>query len=242
MQLKTKLFLTSQSPNITSYYKFNHLDLLTTRKNKVHLIDLEKEKQDGNYSYFSNKLVELIESHKKSLLIFNRKGEAKLLICLDCHEILPYSKTEQCSSCQGYNLKKAALGIKNIKKDLAELFSKKKIIEISKDNPDISVDADIIIGTEYALRVLDLDKFDFIGLVSVDHQLAIPDYQSSERVYQLITKIINLNKTSAIQTHSPDNVVIRSAIDQSYKKFYDYETKLRKQFKYPPYGNSGSPQ
>lgn len=237
---RTKLVLTSQSPSVSSYYGNESIKLLNKMNNKVHLIDLEKEKQAGNYSYFSNRLIDLIETHNRSLLLFNRKGEAKWLICRNCQEILPYSSTSHCPNCKANNFKKGSFGTSKLLNDLKQIFPNKKIMELTKDNPDKSFDPekpgpDIIIGTEYALRVLDLDSIDLMALISVDHQLTIPNWQASERVFQLITRIINLNKETAIQTNSADNILINNAVHRDYDSFFKREIASRKQFGYPPF-------
>ncbi len=235
---KAKLTLTSQSPSIESNYKYKKQDLLVrTEHRSVQLINLDDERQKKNYTWFSEELITNIKN-KKSLLIFNRKGQAKLIVCKDCHEVFPFQKTLSCPSCKGQNIKTAGHGTGKLIEELRQLLPNKKIVQVDKETPlPPNQEWDIIFGTEYALNVLDLDKIEFIGILSVDHQLVQPDFRAQERTYQLITKLINLNKPLLLQTNSPENPVIQAAIHQNYKYFYEEELKNRKILNYPPFGN-----
>jgi len=231
-----KLLLTSQAPAITSYYNFKHCELFNKKVKQTYLLDLKNEKLNKNYSYFSQQLVDLIKKHYRSLLLYNKKGDIKLMVCQDCQEIIP-SPAVNCPSCHSMHLKNISYGVKKLKKDLEKILPNHKIIAIEKEKQKKIIDNDftIAIGTEYALRTLDLKTIDFFALISIDHQLAIPDYQAGEKAWQLINKMINLNKEFAIQTNDVNNFIIQSAINQSYQKFYEKEIALRKQFAYPPF-------
>lgn len=235
-KLNKKIILTSVAPSIGSYYHFSKKIKLFDKKNIIEIIDLNSEKARGNYSYFSEKLLNSLAKNKKSLLLFNRKGEAKYLICKQCHEILPYQTTQYCPFCRNLDLKKVSFGIKKLLSDLKKIFPDKIIYELSDDNRKINSNQyDIIIGTEYALKEINMDIINFIGIISVDHQLAIPHYQSSEKVMQLILKIAALHKPTMLQTHSPDNFIIQCACQQNYEDFYQHEIKMRKKYHYPPF-------
>jgi primosomal protein N' (replication factor Y) len=233
-QLGEKIILTSPSPLVSSCYKYKKINLLD-KINKINIIDMNSEKDGGNYSYFSNRLVSDIASHKKALLIFNRKGEAKSLVCKNCQEIMPYAQSTACPACGSHQLKKISFGITKIKKDLEKIFPDKIIVEITKEQNSVPDNYDIVIGTEYALRTLNMAYVDYIGLISVDHQLAVPDYQSAERVWNLIIKVANYKKETILQTHAPNNFVLTSACDQDYESFFAKQIALRKQYSYPPF-------
>lgn len=231
-----KLVLTSQAPAVSTYYKFPHYEMLNKKKVLTHLIDLKNEKLNKNYSYFSRQLIDLVKQHRRSLLLYNKKGEVKLMICRDCHEIVP-SPAISCPFCHCLHLKNISYGIKKLKSDLEKILPDKKTIAVEKEKMKIiGIDNfDIAIGTEYALRALDLKKIDFFALISVDHQLVIPDYQAGEKIWQLITKIINFHQEFAVQTNNMNNFIIQSALQQNYQQFYEKELALRKQFHYPPF-------
>jgi primosomal protein N' (replication factor Y) len=231
-----KLLLTSPAPSITAYHHFKHYNLHCNQFIKAHLINLKEERLNGNYALFTEQLIDSIKKNRRSLLIYNKKGDVRLLLCQNCKEVVP-SSIVSCPFCHSLNFKNISYGIKKLKKDLEKIFSDKKIIAIEKNGveKDINNNWDIAIGTEYALRIIDINMVNFIALISVDHQLAVPDYQASERVWQLIRKIINFNKKCSIQTNSMNNIVIQSAINNDYLSFYHHELATRKKFHYPPF-------
>lgn len=234
-QITNKIILISRAPTISSTYKFSTIEQLG-KKNIIEIVDLNREKAQGNYSFFSERLLAAINSVKKTLLIFNRKGEAKWLLCKQCQEVLPFAATTHCPHCHNYDLKKISYGLKKLLRDLKQIFPHKKIIEVSADTKSNSLsEFDIVIGTDYALRKVNIDEINLIGIISLDHQLAIPAYDSSEKVWQEIAKIAAFFKPTIIQTHCPDNIVIKTAINQDYGAFYQFELQQRQQFHLPPF-------
>ncbi len=236
---KIKLILTSQAPSIEANYHYPKIELRQPRPNRLRLINLEDERKQKNYSWFSSELLRQMAA-QKTFLLFNRKGLSNLLICQDCQEIYPQQKLTACPSCHGQRLKNAGFGTLKLAQELRQIYPNKKIIQIAKDDQPLPSaaelrQADIIIGTEYAWRHLDIDKIDFIGIISVDHQLLIPDYKTNENVFQLITKLSNLGKPLLLQTNQPDNPTIQAAIHRDYDRFYQNELAQRRLLQYPPF-------
>ncbi|MFH1536368.1 MAG: hypothetical protein ABID45_00105 [Patescibacteria group bacterium] len=253
-----KLLFTSEAPSITNYHKFPKIELLEKNTN-IQIIDMDQEKDGGNYSYFSNELLYRLENCKKAFLLFNRKGEFKQFICKNCDNIMPLEENQaSCNKCGSHDLKKSIFGIKRLKTDLEKIFQApnsprplrqrsmagglgviKKIIEITKDNemPKNIDQADIIIGTDFALSYINKKDIDLFGVISIDHELAVPNFMTPERVFQKLVKIINLNKKTIIQTHSPNHPVINSAKNLDFNSFYTQELDDRKKMNYPPFGD-----
>jgi primosomal protein N' (replication factor Y) len=82
-----------------------------------------------------------------------------------------------------------------------------------------------------------------VGVLNIDATLQIPDFRSSEQVFQLITQVSGRSGRDAlageviIQTHIPDNSVILHASKQDYESFYQEEIATRKFFNYPPFSH-----
>lgn len=233
-----KLIFTSQSPCLSVWEKYSKIELLE-KINPAPVIDMNIEKNTGNYSYFSEKLIENIYNSKKSFLLFNRKGEFKQLICQNCKNIIKLDENvSACPKCKSLNLKKSIFGITKLINELNEIFPDKKIFEISKEQHQAIPDnAEIILGTDFALNFLDINDFDFIGAISFDHELAVPNFLSSQTVFQKIIHLINYKKPILIQTHSPANPAINFAANLKFNDFYKQESSARKLLKYPPYGD-----
>ncbi|MBU0731790.1 hypothetical protein KKC88_02820 [Patescibacteria group bacterium] len=235
---RIKILYTSQAPLIEHYFDLEKIELL--RKIDIaKVINMSDEKISGNYSYFSDPLKKELSESKKSFLLFNRKGEFKLYVCRKCGHIIKLDENlTACPKCQSLDLKQAVYGIKKLLSEIQNVFPTKNIIELTKDElPDNIYDADIIIGTDFALNYIDIKNIDLIGVISVDHELAIPEFNASSRVFEKLVRIINLNKKTVIQTHSPLHPAINMAAHLNFKAFYEEEKDIRKKLKYPPYGN-----
>ena len=223
---KIKLAMTSQAPSIGAHHKYKKTDLLLPTTHHPQLSNMDDERKQKNYSWFSTALLNEIKI-KRSFLLFNRKGLAKLLVCESCHEVYVHQEMESCKKCGAHKLKMAAYGTTKLTQELRKTLPNKKIVQLDKDTKasEVTSDFDIVIGTEYALRNLDFDKIDFVGIISVDHQLIIPDPQAAARVFQLITRVINLGKPMILQTNAPENVTLQAALHQNYEQFYKQEIK-----------------
>src|SRR5690348_6397285 len=88
--------------------------------------------------------------------------------------------------------------------------------------------------------------FDFphvtlVGVILADVGLALPDFRSAERTFQLLTQVAgragrgNVPGRVMVQTYSPNHASIKFAKDHDYLNFYRYETGIRYQYRYPPY-------
>ena len=88
---------------------------------------------------------------------------------------------------------------------------------------------------------LDLPKVNLVGVVLADMGLTIPDFRSSEKVFQLLTQVAGRSgrKSSqgevVIQTYLPHHYAIVKASRHDYKGFYDDEIIIRKNLDYPPF-------
>lgn len=101
--------------------------------------------------------------------------------------------------------------------------------------------ADVLIGTQMIAKGLHFPAVTLVGVLGTDTSLNIPDFRSSEHVFQLIAQVSGrsgrgaLPGTVIIQTHLPDHPVIIHASKEDYPTFYNEELAIRKLFDYPPY-------
>ncbi len=71
--------------------------------------------------------------------------------------------------------------------------------------------------------------------------LHFSDYRSGERTFQLITQVAGRsgragNKGKVVlQTYSPENYILRYAVEYDYNGFFNNEVKMRKAALFPPY-------
>jgi len=101
--------------------------------------------------------------------------------------------------------------------------------------------ADVLIGTQMIAKGLHFPQVTLVGVLNSDASLNIPDYKSSETVFQLITQVAgragrgNVHGEVIVQTLMPENTTIQSASKQDYEKFYEEEIASRQLFQYPPH-------
>ena len=88
---------------------------------------------------------------------------------------------------------------------------------------------------------LDFEDVTFVGVLDGDGALAIPDYRSAERTFQLILQVSgragrHQDESKVVnQTYNPKHYAILEGANQNYQAFFDEEIKIRKMSNYPPY-------
>ena len=174
-------------------------------------------------------------------------------MCHICSHIKKVPKV--CEKCKSFKIDSLGIGSQQLEKEVGRLFPKAKTIRIDsdslkhKDKYKIYYDmiknnkVDIIIGTQIIAKGLDIENVNLIGVVLADIGLSIPDYVTSENIYNLIVQVSGRTSRKEdkgeviIQTYNPDNPILRFAIKSDYKKFYEYEIKERERYNYPPFSH-----
>lgn len=164
------------------------------------------------------------------------------------HEKVPAS----CPACHQADIIHKGIGTKLIESELKRLFPKANIARFDADNTiETTLQAqyqdlydgkiDIAIGTQVVAKGLDLPLLRTVGVLQADSGLALPDYASEERVFQLLSQVVgrvgrNRHQTNIyIQTYQPDNPVIKEGISQDYEAFYNRAIAERQKNNFPPF-------
>lgn len=172
------------------------------------------------------------------------------LTCHICglHEKVP----THCPECSHTSIIHKGVGTKVIESELRKLFPSAKIARFDGDTKGAdalsarydeiySGAVDIIIGTQVVAKGLDLPRLQTVGVLQADAGLNLPDFNSRERVFQLLTQVVgrvgrDQRKTSAVvQTYQPTNPSIQNGLARDYSSFYQRELSERKRSKFPPY-------
>src|SRR5690606_1295470 len=101
-------------------------------------------------------------------------------------------------------------------------------------------DADILVGTQMIAKDLVLHLVTLVGVISADPGLALPDFRSRERAFQLLTQVAGragrgiLGGQVIIQTYQPEHPSIVMAAEHDYQGFYEVEIEARREMGYPP--------
>ncbi|MBP7760724.1 primosomal protein N' [Candidatus Saccharibacteria bacterium] len=172
---------------------------------------------------------------------------------LDCHicglhERVPTS----CPECGEAHIIHKGIGTKLIHHELTKLFPAARIMRFDGDNDNDNTldkhyqalydgEIDIIIGTQVVAKGLDLPLLRMVGVVQADAGLALPDYLSSERTFQLLAQVtgrVGRNEhpsTVVVQSYQPAHPAVHYGITSDYASFYDMTVAERKRSHFPPF-------
>lgn len=99
----------------------------------------------------------------------------------------------------------------------------------------------ILVGTQMISKGLNFENVSVVGIINPDSSLAMPDFRSTERTYELLSQTagrvgrFNLPGKVVIQTYNPTNYVYTSLLMNNYEHFYNLEMDIRRKLNYPPY-------
>lgn len=157
-----------------------------------------------------------------------------------------------CPVCGSVGIVHKGIGTKLIESELQKLF---KGITIARFDGDTSTETtietrykelydgsiDIIVGTQVIAKGLDLPKLRTVGVIQADAGLALPDYSSSERTFQLLAQVVGRVGRShhatnvIVQTYQPTHSAVLDGIHQDYEHFYETALQERKRAHFPPF-------
>ena len=173
---------------------------------------------------------------------------------LKCHycsyeEALPST----CPECNSEHIRFFGTGTQKVEEELAKILPEARVIRMDVDTTSRKgahekllhafgqKQADILLGTQMIAKGLDFPDVTFVGVLTADTMLHIPDFRSSEKTFQLLTQVSgragrhHLPGEVVIQTYSPEHFSIELAAVPDYETYYCREMLLRKNFHYPPF-------
>ncbi len=168
-----------------------------------------------------------------------------------CHYCL--SKTlvpKQCPLC-GRAMTMIGLGAQRLEEELAAKFPQARLRRIDSDSMagkdyysllrDFAEGRlDILVGTQMLAKGLHFPNVTLVGIVSADTALALPDFRSNERTFQLISQVAGragrgqIPGHVLIQTYLPGQPAIEFARKYDYPGFVQEELKHRAACHLPP--------
>jgi primosomal protein N' (replication factor Y) len=194
--------------------------------------------------------------------------------CPNCDVTLTYHRSERVIVCHYCNRREAVPkvcpacgkkyiyyvgeGTEQIEEILTQLFPALRVARIDRDTTarrrifeqtltDFSSGKiDTLVGTQMLAKGHDFPNVTLVGVVSVDAGLALPDFRSAERTFQLITQVAGRAGRGdrpgqvLVQTYHPYHYALHHACAQDYAGFYDEEIHYRQNHSYPPFVALGS--
>jgi primosomal protein N' (replication factor Y) len=175
----------------------------------------------------------------------------RVIICHYCNHRQAVPKA--CPACGKKYIYYVGEGTEQLEELLTQLFPALRVARIDRDTTarrrvfeqslaDFSAGKiDTLVGTQMLAKGHDFPNVTLVGVVSVDAGLALPDFRSAERTFQLITQVAGRAGRGdrpgqvLIQTYHPYHYALRHACAQDYDGFYNEEIHYRQNHSYPPF-------
>ncbi len=152
-----------------------------------------------------------------------------------------------CQNCGSWKLVMLGVGTQKAREELKERFPQVPVFSVDSDSLKSQKVAEervrefyatrgsILLGTEMLIPYLSA-PVDVVGIISVDALLVIPDFQISERLFVMLTRLRERSREHfVIQTRNPDAPALSFAAHGQLVEFYRAELEARRSLNYPPY-------
>lgn len=232
------------------YYMSNLLldEISTTLSAKEQIIIYLNRRGTARIVMCSNCGWQLLCPHCDVPMVYH--GDSHIARCHICGR--EDSPPLSCPECSHKDLQYKTIGTKALVENVQRLFPQAKVARFDSDNlagervNDLyqqlrDGEIDILVGTQLLAKGLDLPKLALVGIIAAESSLALPDFTSEERTFQLLYQVTGRVGRGhrpgkvIIQAYDPDNLIIQSAVKRDYQMFYKHELEQRKLFRYPPY-------
>jgi primosomal protein N' (replication factor Y) (superfamily II helicase) len=175
----------------------------------------------------------------------------RVIVCHYCNYRRPAPTV--CPTCAGKYIYYVGEGTEQLEHLLNDLFPELRLARIDRDTTakrsvfekslfDFSEGKlDTLVGTQMLAKGHDFPNVTLVGVVSVDAGLALPDFRSAERTFQLLTQVAGRAGRGErpgqvlIQTYHPEHYALLHACAQDYEGFYEEEIRYRRNHSYPPF-------
>ncbi|HWL94383.1 MAG TPA: primosomal protein N' [Phycisphaerae bacterium] len=188
--------------------------------------------------------------HCSVRLVFHQS--TKLGHCHYCHSKLIVPAKCQNLGCGG-TMVKFGLGTERVEEEIANRFTDARVRRIDSDAMHSAADYarvlggferrefDVLVGTQMVAKGLDFPFVSFVGVISADTALAMDDFRSEERTFQLVLQVAGRSGRAetggsvVVQTFAADTAPIRHAIKGDYEGFAKLELQRRRELNLPPF-------
>lgn len=221
-------------------------DLITkaiSEKRKIFLFSLRKGFSPSTVCQDCGSILSC-ENCGAPLVLHSSAKNGRIYICHACTAKRPAEI--RCDTCQSWNLVPLGVGIDRVAEEVREMFPDTPIFILDKEHAPTAKKAGIIakkfaeekggiiLGTELAF--LYLEKVPYAGLISLDSLFSIPDFSIHERIFYLVTRLLEISEVETIiQTRNIGKEVLSLAEQGNILDFYRTEIAEREELKYPPF-------
>lgn len=185
-----------------------------------------------------------------SLTLHRKRGKEDKLVCHYCGYTIPMPP--RCPNCSSKYIGRFGLGTEQVEERIHTLFPNAATLRMDMDTTRgkgeyenilssfSSGESDILIGTQMIVKGHDFPNVTLVGIIAADLSLFSSDYMAAERTFELLTQAAGragrgeTKGEVVIQTYSPDEMCIQTAVKQDYEEFYQNEISYRTLMAYPP--------
>lgn len=182
-------------------------------------------------------------------LTYHRRPQDHV-ICHYCEYKSDLPKT--CAKCKSPALELEGVGTERIEAVLSEAFPQARVARLDRDTgaglKSATVlaamqrrEVDILVGTQMVTKGHDLPGVTLVGVLNADTGLSMPDFQASERTFQLLVQVAGRAGRGdtpgkvIVQTRTPDHPAIALALKHDVAGFVKYGLADRIELGYPPF-------
>ena len=184
--------------------------------------------------------VSLTLHKRKNILLCHYSGYARRI---DTH----------CEACESSNLSIYGSGTQQAEEQIEVLFPEARVARFDRDSTSKKGahakilesfgrgNADILVGTQIVAKGLDFPNVTLVVVLDADTEQAYPSFQSSERLYQLLSQVAGRSGRGQkpgkvfIQTRQPEQPALQFVPSHDHEGFARHEMALRKPLDYPPF-------
>ncbi len=184
-------------------------------------------------------------------IVLTWHADTDRVVCHYCGERRPTPTA--CPSCGGPVTIFKGVGTQRVEREIARLYAGVRLLRLDTDSTRKRGaledaletfrrgDADMLLGTQMVAKGLDFPNVTLVGVVNADLQLALPDFRSAERTFQLLTQVAGRSGRGVrpgrvlFQTAKPEHYALTAAARQDYEAFYEVESRERRDPPYPPF-------
>jgi primosomal protein N' (replication factor Y) (superfamily II helicase) len=172
---------------------------------------------------------------------------------LRCHHCA-YTKAEPaaCPACASPELARIGAGTQRLESELRSKLPELTRIRLDADAVEkpgalaaklrefAAADKAVLVGTQMVAKGHDFPGVALAAVVDADTGLALPDFRSEERTFQLLTQLAGRSGRDApgrvlVQTFQPDARAVALAANHDVTRFLAGELERRRELGYPPF-------
>ena len=229
---------------------------------KIRVLD-PKQSEGKGHGLWPSGVIDQMKNSERSIVILNRKGRSKLLVCASCGEIVICSECNSkmsqpnedyltcsrnhrrpivCSFCLSTKLKNLRIGIGRAKEELEALLQE-PVQEIHANSNDVNLhNGKYLLGTNAALHRV--DWADLIFFADYDQELYAGGYRSEETALSNLIRAVRITNTRSrasgqvlIQTRSHKSELLGVIKTGEFSSWSELNQRRRKLLSLPPYGS-----